>query len=330
MKFKFNLILTILTALALALTSCGANNASIIATSVALTVQAQNTQVASGTDTPLPLATNPPLTNTPAVNTPGTNAPAAIPTLTPLVLQPTSSSGTKFCTAGATFVSETVPDGSIFSPGAQYLKTWNIENTGTCTWDPTWKFVYVSGDLMGGTPGGYPLPSTAPNQTMNFSITLTAPTDYGTYTGYWKLESPWGQVFGDSGSGNPFWVKINVNSGTAGPNTPSVYGVTSITYDYSTAFGKSGTCAPNVFLTTTATISVSGPLKISYYWAQSDGGRGDLQNLNFTEASSITLHDTWPLRAAHEIGLTWEEIVVTSPIHKDFVNLYAKYDHECQ
>ena len=325
MKFKFNLILTILTALALALTSCGANNASIIATSVALTVQAQNTQVASVTDTPLPLATNPPLTNTP-----GTTAPATIPTLTPLVAQPTSSSGTKFCTASATFVSETVPDGTIEQPGAQFLKTWNIQNTGTCAWDPTWKFVYVSGDLMGGTPGGYTLPSTAPNQTMSFSITLTAPTDYGTYTGYWKLESPWGLAFGDSGSGNPFWVTINVNNGTPGANTPSVYGVTSVTYDYSTAFGKSGTCAPNVFLTTTATISVSGPLKISYYWAQSDGGRGDLQNLNFTEASSITLHDTWPLRAAHEIGLTWEEIVVTSPIHKDFVNLYAKYDHECQ
>ncbi|HUH98928.1 MAG TPA: NBR1-Ig-like domain-containing protein [Anaerolineales bacterium] len=330
MKFKSNVFLTAAILFTLILTSCGSNNNAIIATSVALTVQAQNTQAASVTDTPLPAATNPPLTNTPVAGGTAANTPAAIPTLTPLAAQPTVSSPTTFCTANATFVSETVPDGTIESPGAQYLKTWTIKNTGTCTWDTTWKLVYVSGDLMGGTPGGYALSVTPPGQNMDLSIALTAPTDYGTYTGYWKLESPWGLVFGDSGSGNPFWVTINVNSGTAGPKTPTVYGVTSVTYDYSTAFGNSGTCSPNVFLTTTATISVSGPLKISYYWAQSDGGRGDLQNLTFTDAGTVTIKDTWPLRAAHEIGLTWEEIVVTTPVHKDFVNLYARYDHECQ
>src|SRR6202142_2296573 len=176
MKFKSNLFLTITILFALTLTSCGpSHNNSIIATSVALTVQAQNTQAASVTDTPLPLATNPPLTNTPS-----TNAPAAIRTLTPLAAQPTASSGTKFCTASATFVGETVPDGTIEQPGGQFLKTWHIQNSGTCAWDSTWKFVYVSGDLMGAAVT-YPLPSAAPNQTIDFSIVLTAPTDYGSY-----------------------------------------------------------------------------------------------------------------------------------------------------
>jgi hypothetical protein len=52
MKFKLNIFLTITTLFALTLTSCGSSkNNSIIATSVALTVQAQNAQSPSATDT---------------------------------------------------------------------------------------------------------------------------------------------------------------------------------------------------------------------------------------------------------------------------------------
>ena len=60
MKFKSNLFLTITIIVAFALTSCGSSNNSIIATAVALTVQAQNTQPASVTDTPLAPRNSPP------------------------------------------------------------------------------------------------------------------------------------------------------------------------------------------------------------------------------------------------------------------------------
>jgi len=336
MKVKSNLLLTTMAIFALALSSCGASNNSIIATSVALTVQAQDTQSASVTDTPLPLETNLPPVNTPTGNTPIANTPSAntvtapLPTFTPLGSSlAVSTSVTKFCTAGATFTGETVPDGTIENPGATFTKTWDIENTGTCTWDSTWKLIYISGDLMGAA-ASYPLTYTPPNQTLNFSVVLTAPATEGTDTGYWKLESPWGLVFGDSDSGNPFWVTINVNSGTAGPNTPSVYGITSVTYDYSISYGKSGSCSPNVFLTTSATVTASGPMKVYYSWSQSDGGHSGGGTITFTEAGTQTVQDTWPLSAGHEIGIRWEDLVVTSPIRQDFQNLYARYDHECQ
>jgi len=344
MKFKSNLFLTITTIFAFILTSCGSSSNSIIATAVALTVQAQNTQPASVTDTPLAaLATAIPLANTPSANTPA----AALPTLTPFVTSSAASTGvTKFCIANATFISETIPDGTIESPGATFTKTWTIQNSGTCTWDSTWKFVYFSGDLMGAAVT-YPLTSTqiAPNQTLNFSIVLTAPTDEATYTGYWKLESPYGCVFGDSGggacSGVPYSVQIAVNSGTPGANTPTVYGITSVTFSYGTTNKRSiqpipgvnaGYCTggANIFLTTFATISVSGPLTVTYYWAPSDGGGSGSGTLNFTEASTQTIQDTWPLGAGHEIGLRWENLVVTSPIKQTFKNTTAQYDHECQ
>ena len=174
---------------------------------------------------------------------------------------------------------------------------------------------------------------------------LTAPTTEATYTGYWKLESPWGCVFGDSGggvcSGVPYSVQINVNSGTAGPNTPTVYGITSVTYTYGTTNSQRAQAVPgvdagyctggaNIFLTTFATITVSGPLTINYRWAPSDGGGSGNGTLNFTVAGTQTIQDTWPLSAGHEIGLRWEDVIMTSPIRQDFRNTTAQYDHECQ
>jgi len=313
MKFRSNLCLTVATLCALVLTSCGANNKAIIATAVAQTVQAQSTQVPASTDTPMPTATGSVLlTDTPVLGTPA-NTPA-IPTVTPAPALPTPPGGYTQCTADATFVSETVPDGTIVQPGAQFLKSWQIQNTGTCPWDSTWKFVYVSGDLMGAA-FTYPLPATPPKSTMNFAITLTAPTDYGSHTGYWKLESPWGLVFGDSDSGNPFWVTVNVNSGTPGAKTPTVFGITSLTYsDYYT-----GTClSANLFFYISATISVSGPVTVTVYWHHSDGPNVKVKNLVFDDAGTQTVTDVWSQKVGSPVTSLWDQIIETAPVNHQF------------
>ena len=350
MKSKFNLFLNTILLFALALTSCTSNK-SIIATAVAMTVQAQNTQSASVTDTPLALATIPPLANTAAssalaANTPSAGTPAALPTLTPLVTPlAASTSVTKFCTASATYIGETVPDGTIESPGAIFTKTWTIQNSGTCAWDSTWKLVFVSGDLMGGAMVfNFPQP-VAPGQNVEVPIVFTAPTTEGTYTGYWKLESPWGCVFGDSAggacSGTPYSVQIVVSNGTPGSGTSTLYGVTSVTYIFGTTQKQGQTALPgvnagyctggaNIFLTTWATISSNGPLTVTYVWWQSDGTHGPPQTVTFTEAGTQTVRsDLWPLRNGTEIGNRWQYIVVTSPVNQTFPNTYAQFDHEC-
>src|SRR5574341_959098 len=194
------MLMALLTTLALTLSACGSSvsNESIIATSVALTVQTQNTQYAPLAPTPLPATDLPPLLFSPTPG--GTKAPPTAP--------PTGE--VKFCTASATFVSENVPDGTIMSPGKVFTKIWHIKNTGTCAWDATWKFVFISGDLIGAS-GEYPFPQpAAPNQIVDVPLVLTAPQEYGRYRGYWEIKSPWGLYFGDSCSGNPFWVDIMV------------------------------------------------------------------------------------------------------------------------
>ena len=78
----------------------------------------------------------------------------------------------------------------------------------------------------------YDFPGVAlPGDTVDVPIVLTAPLAGGEYRGNWKIQSPWGQVFGDSGSRNPFWVDIVVGSGTPeNAKTATVFGITNVTY----------------------------------------------------------------------------------------------------
>jgi hypothetical protein len=44
----------------------------------------------------------------------------------------------------------TVPDGTVFTPGAEFTKTWRIRNIGTCTWNSYYDLVFDDGDGMNG------------------------------------------------------------------------------------------------------------------------------------------------------------------------------------
>jgi len=135
------------------------------------------------------------------------------------IAQPTST-GTSQVTPTATetlcnamrYVADvTYPDGSEVAAGATFVKTWRIQNMGTCTWVGGYAMVFHSGERMGGQspvtiqqavpPGGY----------TNISVTLTAPTQAGTYRGNWILQAPDGELFGwDPNPDLPFWVEIVV------------------------------------------------------------------------------------------------------------------------
>ena len=121
----------------------------------------------------------------------------------------------------AQFVSDvTVPDGTIFQPGATFTKTWRLKNIGTCTWTTAYSMVFVSGTQMGSTTS-VSMPSTvAPGQTVDVSVPMTAPNAAGNYIGYWKFKNPSGALFGIGYyASNPWWVQItvkgNVQTGVA-------------------------------------------------------------------------------------------------------------------
>lgn len=125
----------------------------------------------------------------------------------------------------AQFIADvTVPDGTSFTPGTTFKKTWRLKNIGTCTWTTSYALVFDTGDKMGG-PSSVNLPSNVtPGQTVDISINLTAPASGGHYIGYWKFKNASGVLFGIGSTANKsWWVEINVTSGSG-------YGVA---YDFS-------------------------------------------------------------------------------------------------
>jgi hypothetical protein len=116
------------------------------------------------------------------------------------------------CTNQVTFFSDvTIPDDTVIAPRKDFVKTWRLRNSGTCTWDTGYALVCTSGDCMG--PTSIPLPrAVSPGETVDLSADLVAPATEGTYTGNWQMADGAGNLFGVGGSpGQPFWVKIVVS-----------------------------------------------------------------------------------------------------------------------
>jgi hypothetical protein len=83
-------------------------------------------------------------------------------------------------------------------PGQDFEKVWTIQNSGTCTWDEGYAFVFVSGDDL----DGYDIEIERakdfidPGESVNFSLDLTAPLAKREYTACWRMKSDQGFYFG--------------------------------------------------------------------------------------------------------------------------------------
>ena len=128
-----------------------------------------------------------------------------LPMATVLPSSPAATPTAEKCTYNMTYVADvTVPDGQQFSPGSYFTKTWRIKNSGTCAWTTNFIFDFVSGSQMNGW--SQHLPKTVyPGDTVDISISMTAPYNPGSYQGNWQLKDPMGY-----GIGTPIWVKIVV------------------------------------------------------------------------------------------------------------------------
>jgi len=127
-----------------------------------------------------------------------TNTPRAvvriIPTWTPIVTatpEPTATPDVvdvSGCTFGAVYVRDvTIPDGTKLSPGEQFVKTWEIRNTGSCTWDRGYWLVFVDNEQMG-AEGRVEVPVTPAGANASVSVTFTAPAVPGEYRSDWQMQ----------------------------------------------------------------------------------------------------------------------------------------------
>lgn len=198
------------------------SGASALYTAAAETTIAQLTQVSGPPASPAAtgmVPTFPPPTTGPAntaqptaqlsptVLPPSTTpAPTAVPTSVP---PPTSIPVP--CDAVKFVKDVTVADNTQFSPGAPFIKTWRLRNSGTCTWTTGYSAVFVKGDAMGAaSPVSLPH-SVAPGDTVDVSVAMYAPDKAGTYRGDWMLRNASGALFGLGDKGDKsFWAQIKV------------------------------------------------------------------------------------------------------------------------
>ncbi|MGB8213058.1 MAG: NBR1-Ig-like domain-containing protein [Anaerolineales bacterium] len=200
-KRTFAITLALILAVS-ALSACGGTPQPPTATPVdvtaiyiaaAQTIIAQFTQNAP-TITPTPLFTD---TST-ATLTP------ALPSATPTVTQ---------C-ENAAFVSDvTIPDGTTLAVNQAFTKTWQVQNTGTCTWIAGFYLGYAYGETLGGL--SVPLTAAvAPGQTVDLSVNLRVPAKTGKLTGVWTLFDNRGVRFGA-------YLTVVINVGVPSP-TPTL------------------------------------------------------------------------------------------------------------
>lgn len=150
-----------------------------------------------------------------------TPLPTALPTVVVVKPSPspaaTSTQGAQGCNDGAEFVADvTIPDNTVLQPGAAFLKTWRLKNSGTCTWVGSYALVFMSGAQMGAVANVSISGNVTPGSQYDVSVNMVAPAAPGTYVGRWQLRNSANQVFGAI----PY-VQIIVPGATGTPVTPT-------------------------------------------------------------------------------------------------------------
>ena len=140
------------------------------------------TSVATATEavTATPLATLPPTATT-------------VPTNDPFVSTPTEIT----CDDSKFVADITVQDGTEMTLGQDFVKTWKVRNTGSCTWDTGYSVIFAYGEKMSGV--SEPLTSAvAPNEELEISVRFKAPDNTGQYSSVWRMANASNSPFGEN------------------------------------------------------------------------------------------------------------------------------------
>jgi len=162
-------------------------------------------------------ALNPPTTS------PFPTFPLASPTAATQTPIPTAINLSPVATAtgcdSSTYISDvTIPDGTVMTPGQTFVKTWLVQNSGTCTWDTNYKIGFGFGEAMSGTTTAL-TKSVAPGGQVEISVNLTVPAKSGDLTGTWRMINKQGAFFGTNLT---VVIKVSGATATSTSGTPAI------------------------------------------------------------------------------------------------------------
>jgi hypothetical protein len=272
-------------------------NPSTLEAGVVATLIAQITKTAAAGPTITPIV----ITATPAPIQQPTATLTITPTIIPAIIP---------CDKGAFVADVTVPDGTIFAAGATFVKTWRLQNVGTCTWTPAYQMVFAGGNSLG-APTSFNIPTFVdPGSTVDISVQMQAPTSAGSFEGFWELMDPNGNTFGVGVSGSvAFDVLITVGSTSTVP-----FAVQHVLTSVDTT-SIANSCPPGHDFKLTANIFTNGPGTVTYVWEFSDGSISDEHSLNFPGAGTQTVSTTFKATAT---GDYWGRVRIDNPNHQSF------------
>ena len=109
------------------------------------------------------------------------------------------------CIDNLTFIQdETIPDGTVVSPGTEIAKGWELKNSGTCNWGPGYTIQLVGGEALGAESPQDLFPARS-GSSLTIEITFLAPDEPGNYRSVWQAYNPTENAFGDT-----FYVDFSV------------------------------------------------------------------------------------------------------------------------
>jgi hypothetical protein len=269
----------------------GALNAARTSTAAQATVNALATQLArpTMTRTLMPTRYVPPTAT-------ATLTPLPTKTRTPL---PTVVTPWNTCDV-ATFIKETIDDKIVMDPGTGFIKTWTIQNSGSCVWDKNYKFVFESGEPMTSTLEFSFLTGkqkVEPGEEVTIQVNLISPMQPGEYLGFWKLANAKGNRFGLTGAGDPVWVHITVDNPTIDPFKVTKAFAAAVPNNYR------GSCKKGFIVTEYGKIRVNKAGTVIYRWEGTDGGAASsTETIVFYGADEQDVYRTFTIKGGIHYG----------------------------
>jgi hypothetical protein len=177
----------------LMLSACGAGGtaptdaAAASYTAAAQTVNAAQTAANAASSTPLPSLTSVPQPS-PTLKLTSIPTRAATRPVVPDV---------SACDNSAYVNDVSIPDGTVFGPVESFIKTWTIQNIGTCDWTTAYALASQSGNAMDGSITKLS-DTVKAGEKVDISVGMWTPAVAGSYVGYWRMKNAAGTFFGDS------------------------------------------------------------------------------------------------------------------------------------
>eukprot|EP00732_Lithocolla_globosa_P002342 Lithocolla_globosa_v1_NODE_1515_length_2519_cov_63.243101.p1 type:complete len:649 gc:universal NODE_1515_length_2519_cov_63.243101:460-2406(+) len=106
-------------------------------------------------------------------------------------LEPIPTNSTRGCYSARFVADRTIPDGTVIVAGKTFPKQWTLMNNGNVAWPKETRLQFSGGDQMTASAQDYVhVGEVAPQEKIDVTIALTAPSVEGRYISNWRLVSP--------------------------------------------------------------------------------------------------------------------------------------------